>query len=416
MLSHPSVIITLLGRITGAMGVGSSSTSPTCRARKGRQGDKPVIRKQEHGRWVKLQTSGPAPSPRSGHDVAIVNGKLYLFGGCGGEHEAINCLNDLYSFDLDLHKWEAVQIRGDVVPSARASFGMCTGPTPNTLIVAGGTGVEMDSLRSDVMEFDTRSRVWCKVTGGGDDAPSRFYGQTVCRYGDILLLFGGSTGLHYTNDLYEYNVRTNWWHKLQTTGTRPSPRYKHQSVVVGNCMYVLGGGCFKPEQRIIDLYCLNLLTLEWSTPAMAGEIPKARVAHSCSYDEETSCIYLWGGFTSELNRLDDFFCFNTITGEWSEIIAPQELSDSRPDKRAFHSAIFHNGALYIFSGANGDVRYNDVWRYQVRSTPPSLGVLAARAVLCTSCGVQEMMNVDISVPQEVLEGVLGMNEFASRLA
>ncbi|CAM9689452.1 unnamed protein product, partial [Sphacelaria rigidula] len=34
-----------------------------------------------------------------------------------------------------------------------------------------------------------------------------------------------------------------------------------------------------------------------------------------------------------------------------------------PPARAFHSAVFHDGSLYLFSGANGDIRYNDVWRY-----------------------------------------------------
>jgi Rab9 effector protein with kelch motifs len=357
---------------------------------------------------------------------------VFLFGGCGGENDAINCLNDMYTFDLDLHRWEAVSSKGDVTPSARASFGMCAGPTPNTLIIAGGTGVEMDSLRSDVMEFDTRVRTWSKVTGGGDDAPSRFYGQTICKYGDILLLFGGSTGLHYTNDLYEYNVGTNWWRKLATTGKRPSPRYKHQGLVVGSKMYVIGGGCFKPEAASIDLYCLDLETLVWEEPSMSGDIPKARVAHSCSFDEETSTIYLWGGFTGELSRLQDFFSFNTQTAEWSEIklppaeppVAPAGAANHpanssgapcAPYARAFHSAVFHKGALYVFSGANGDVRYNDVWRYAVRSTPPSLGVLAARALLHSRAGVQQMMNLETFVPQEVLEGVLNMNENATRV-
>ena len=39
-----------------------------------------------------------------------------------------------------------------------------------------------------------------------------------------LLFFGGSTGLHYTNDLYEHNLCTNSWRKLTTTGRSPSPR------------------------------------------------------------------------------------------------------------------------------------------------------------------------------------------------
>lgn len=168
----------------------------------------------------------------------------------------------MYVFDLQLHRWERAVPKGDAI-HARASFGMCQGPTPGTVIVAGGTGVEMDSLRADVVEYNTRTRTWTSILTDSEETPCKFYGQSVCTYGDNLLLFGGSTGLHYSNDLFEYNVCSNRWRKLATTGRRPSPRYKHQAVAVGDKMYVIGGGCFKPEQSSIDLYCLDLKTLVW---------------------------------------------------------------------------------------------------------------------------------------------------------
>ncbi|CAM9434454.1 unnamed protein product [Chrysoparadoxa australica] len=363
-----------------------------------------------HKQWTKLDTSGISPSPRSGHDVVVINNKVYLFGGCGGDQEQISCLNDLFSFDMDLHHWERVKIQGPE-PSARASFGMCKGTCPGTLLVAGGTGVEMDSLRADVLEYDIRSRTWNKVLTDSEETPCKFYGQSVCTHGENLLLFGGSTGLHYTNDLFEYNVRGNKWKKLNTTGRKPSPRYKHQAVVVGDTMYVIGGGCFKPEQSAIDLYCLDLKTLEWEETVMIGDIPKARVAHSCSYDPEGHTIYLWGGFTGELSRLSDFFAFDIATGSWSEVTTADD--NDEPPARAFHSAIFHEGALYLFSGANGDVRYNDVWKYQVRSSPPSLAVLCARALRESS--VSDLVDMEKRIPEELVHGVLQMNEYADKL-
>lgn len=95
-----------------------------------------------------------------------------------------------------------------------------------------------------------------------------------------------------------------------------------------------------------------------------GDLPKARVAHSCSFDPVGGDIYLWGGFTGELSRLADFYVYNCKTSCWRRLV--MEGGDASPPARAFHSAVFHDGALYLFSGANGDIRYNDVWRYQVR--------------------------------------------------
>ncbi|CAM9188719.1 unnamed protein product [Phaeothamnion confervicola] len=395
------------------MGANASAPSKCCRPCIAQQGAATPRepRQETHGAWVRLQTDGKGPSPRSGHDVVVIDDKAYLFGGCGGEHEAINCLDDMYVFDMRLHRWDRVVGKGVVTPTARASFGMCAGTAPGTIIVAGGTGVEMDSLRGDVLEFDTRTRSWSKVLMDKEKTPCQFYGQSACRYGEVLLLFGGSTGLHYSNDLYEYNVRSGKWRKLATTGRKPSPRYKHQAVVVGDCMYVIGGGCFKPEQSTIDLYCLDLKTLVWAeTTEMHGDIPKARVAHSCSYDPVGGDIYLWGGFTSELSRLQDFYAFNVASGTWRHI----ETDDRTcPPARAFHCAVFHEGSLYLFSGANGDVRYSDVWRYQVRTEVPSLAVLAAR--LLRDGAINPRKDTVLRLPQEVLFGVQHMNEYATRL-
>jgi hypothetical protein len=62
----------------------------------------------------------------------------------------------------------------------------------------------------------------------------------VSQWQDTLLYFGGSTGLEYSNDLYQYDINTNKWQKLVTTGTAPSPRYKHQAVIHNGALYIIG--------------------------------------------------------------------------------------------------------------------------------------------------------------------------------
>jgi hypothetical protein len=59
------------------------------------------------------------------------------------------------------------------------------GPNPDTVIVAGGTGVEMESLRADVMEFNVRSKTWATVVTDSEATPCKFYGQSVCTYGEL---------------------------------------------------------------------------------------------------------------------------------------------------------------------------------------------------------------------------------------
>ena len=138
-----------------------------------------------------------------------------------------------------------------------------------------------------------------------------------------------------------------------------------------------GPQCLRSPRREGRVFCRDIVPSVYSIPlvvgfshppypATQGDLPKARVAHSCSFDPVEGDIYLWGGFTGELSRLADFYVYNCETSFWRRLSL--EGNDEGPPARAFHSAIFHEGALYLFSGANGDIRYNDVWRYQVGVT------------------------------------------------
>ena len=143
---------------------------------------------------------------------------------------------------------------------------MCQGATPNTLIVAGGISFEMGRWgvrNKDFMRYNTRKRMWTSILA--ETEMSMLYGQSACQYGDNLLLFGGSTGLNFSNELYEYNTCSNRWRKLATIGQKPSPRYKHQAVIMGHKMYIVGGGCLKP---FTEVYCLDLKTLVWEETKM----------------------------------------------------------------------------------------------------------------------------------------------------
>jgi len=88
---------------------------------------------------------------------------------------------------------------------------------------------------------------------------------------------------------------------------------------------------------------------------------------------------MWGGFNRQLDRLNDFTSLNLNTMTWSLI---SYGNGPGPSPRAFHAATIHEGTIYIFGGADGDERFDDLWAFRLRASPPSLMVLAARA-----CGV-----------------------------
>eukprot|EP00638_Chattonella_subsalsa_P008261 CAMPEP_0117740486 /NCGR_PEP_ID=MMETSP0947-20121206/4371_1 /TAXON_ID=44440 /ORGANISM="Chattonella subsalsa, Strain CCMP2191" /LENGTH=368 /DNA_ID=CAMNT_0005556611 /DNA_START=2084 /DNA_END=3187 /DNA_ORIENTATION=- len=296
---------------------------------------------------------------RSGHDVAIVGNTLYMFGGCAGDCHYRKVLNDLKTFDFVKRKWSFIEGIGKY-PAARASFAMCRGPSNECLFISGGTAQE--HVFGDLFEYNVLTSSWTELQDDKEESSCKFYGQSMCCYEDNIYFFGGSTGHSYSNDTYKFHLPTQTWEKLTTNGATPSQRYQHTATLVGNSMLIIGGGNFKPvsQDSGLQISRLNLETLEWSTLAVMGVVPCARVSHTADYDEDSGLLFVGGGFNYDLVRLDDFYVLDLSSSflEWRCITKSQ---NERPSARAFHASCLHDGALWLFGGADGPLRFNDTW-------------------------------------------------------
>ncbi|KAG5179801.1 hypothetical protein JKP88DRAFT_158100 [Tribonema minus] len=322
-----------------------------------------------HHRWLRLRTFGDVPTLRSGQGAAVVAGSVYIFGGCDAVMQ-----NDIYRFDVDTHEWCAVTC--DDGPSPRAAFGMCSGPGQYDFTVACGCGLGERSAQSDIWSFDVRRRRWRKLF----ESPRAAYGVSICWHGSTLLLWGGTSGVEYYASLYAFTLHTGSIVRVNTSGCGPSKRYKHVSFVYGNDMYVCGGGTFSPTERSMGMHKLNLTTLVWQRLGDDREgVSIGRTACTCCFDVESSKAWVFGGFDSDAKRLQAFQTFDVVSNAWAEVGGVK--AETSPAPRAFHSMVLCRGALFMFLGADGNVCYDDVWRYSIRSTPPPLQHLATRAFL-----------------------------------
>lgn len=100
------------------------------------------------------------------------------------------------------------------------------------------------------------------------------------RYKHRLILFGGTCGSFFYNHLFEYDTIEQNWTRLQAQGRGPTPRYKHQAVVVGDSMYVLGGGQYSPDEGPMDIHRLDLENMVWHQHDLGCIAPQARIAHT----------------------------------------------------------------------------------------------------------------------------------------
>ncbi|KAG5178229.1 hypothetical protein JKP88DRAFT_169287 [Tribonema minus] len=321
---------------------------------------------ESHNEWRQLNTVGDAPCARSGQGAVVVDDVVYIFGGCDGE--AVS--NDIRAFYIHTSEWQ--KITHQLGPSARTSFGICLGPGVEDVTVACGCNLDTPGALADIWSFNVRHRTWTKRF----DSPRALYGVSVCWNDDNLLMYGGSTGVAYSDTLYAFSLKTGNVAKIKTSGEGPSERYKQEMFVVDENLYMCGGGAFAPAAGRMQMFKLNLTSLSWHVLEAENDISTPRAAFSCCVDSETSKAWIFGGFSVHNNRLQAFQTFDIQRNVWNDV---QTLCS--PPPRAFHSMVLCKGSLLLLLGSDGDKIFDDVWKFCIRSTPPSLQMLAAKAFI-----------------------------------
>lgn len=120
------------------------------------------------------------------------------------------------------------------------------------------------------------------------------------------------------NDVYIYNFKDNEWTKLNIKCEAPCPRSGHSSVVYedkeNNCeyMYIFGGKNSK-NQKLNDLWKLNLQTLTWSLIITDTQITP-RSGHSS--DVYKDYIVVYGGIFDITRELNDLHIFDLKKEQW----------------------------------------------------------------------------------------------------
>lgn len=129
--------------------------------------------------WQRVVPSGPEPSPRASHAACSLGAALYIFGGSNGLHH----FSDLWRYDFELRLWERI---------------IHAGYNP-------GTEVE------------------------GERAPSSRYGHSlVGANGSSLVLFAGTVGTQYSNEVWVFSLAERSWDLIDAVGAVPEPR-SHQT-------------------------------------------------------------------------------------------------------------------------------------------------------------------------------------------
>ncbi|KAI6684909.1 hypothetical protein NL676_030822 [Syzygium grande] len=234
-----------------------------------------------YDQWIVPLTSGQRPRARYEHGAAIIQDKMYVY---GGNHNG-RYLNDLHVLDLRSWAWSRVEA-GFEVDSAESQpsrpLAPCAGhsliPWENKLIsVAGHTKDPSETIQ--VRAFDLQTNTWSILKTYGKPPVSRG-GQSVTLVGTSLVIFGGQDAKRsLLNDLHILDLETMTWDEFDAAGVPPSPRSDHTAAVhAERYLLIFGGGshaaCFN------DLHVLDVQNMEWSRPTQQGDIPTPRAGHA----------------------------------------------------------------------------------------------------------------------------------------
>ncbi|KAK1277997.1 Acyl-CoA-binding domain-containing protein 4 [Acorus gramineus] len=234
-----------------------------------------------YDQWIAPSVYGQRPRPRYEHGAALLQEKMYIF---GGNHNG-RYLSDLQVLDLKNLTWSKVETKASTETSdlsEAVSLAPCAGHSLITwedkLILIGGHTKD-PSETVTVKEFDPYKCIWSSLKTYGK-APVSRGGQSVTLVGTSLVMFGGEDAKRsLLNDLHILDLETMTWDEIDAVGVPPSPRSAHAAAVhAERYLLIFGGGshatCFN------DLHVLDLQSMEWSRPTQQGEIPSPRAGHA----------------------------------------------------------------------------------------------------------------------------------------
>ncbi|KAL1211720.1 Acyl-CoA-binding domain-containing protein 4 [Cardamine amara subsp. amara] len=341
--------------------LGETKTISTENGRLAETQDKDVVSEDPntvsvYNQWTAPQTSGQRPKARYEHGAAVIQDKMYIY---GGNHNG-RYLGDLHVLDLKNWTWSKVETKAAseaqetlTPPLLSPCAGHSLVPWGNKLLSIGGhTKDPSESMQVKV--FDTHTCAWSMLKTYGRPPVSRG-GQSVTIVGKTLVIFGGQDAKRsLLNDLHILDLETMTWDEIDSIGASPSPRSDHAAAVhAERYLLIFGGGshatCFD------DLHVLDLQTMEWSRPAQQGDAPTPRAGHAGVTIGEN--WFIVGGGDNK-SGASESVVLNMSTLAWSVVASVQGRVPLASEGLSLVVSSYNGeDVLVAFGGYNG--RYNN---------------------------------------------------------
>jgi len=290
------------------------------------------------------------PAGRS-HSIAVLGSQIYLFGGFDGTDNT----NTLIRFDTVTMTWEKPHVRGDI-PSPRSFHTLSA--VGKKLYLYGGSSNHPEDRSPELRDMfcldteDPNRLRWSQIQYT-DAAPAGRYEHSASVIGNKIFIFGGGNSTGWLNETLIFDTEKNKWLTPRPSGKKPTQRLAHSSCVVGNNLWIIGGYS-SSARRLNDLHILNTSQLVWSQPRYSGSL-RERAGHTSVLID--SLVLVFGGYDNHEMKLNDISLINTQN---FEVINPLVRGTS-PSPRSYHAVACVGRRMFVFGGFDGSTVLDDIW-------------------------------------------------------
>ena len=353
----------------------------------------------ESNSWINMTDA--SFSPRAYHSAVVIDVEMIVFGGLHHQES----LNDTWHFSLSEGVWR----QGAYGPGQRFLHAAVS-VAGHSMLVFFGNKYPMISGKQghcydDVWCYEPRKRTWTML----NPSPDPVHGKPVGRAGHtavyfkgtqiVLILGGGHCNLtSVSDDLWEYNVKSNSWRRRQPLSYQITNHISVSliDILKHEVMFVFGGLTYKnnTSQATQDMFLYNVDNDIWTdaTPIDFRELP-ARRLHPSAVMMKVVMILFGGEDLSTLMPLDDLwemYVYSAVNNSllWQKVSSPA----IGPSPRSGASVVSLNQTAVLFGGYDGSVLSDPyTWVYhghtgmwsEINAIAPSGRVFHAATVYST---------------------------------
>ena len=369
---------------------------------------------------------GTAPPARADTAYAVTpEGRMFMFFGDRAVPMRCNFppsdfIEDAFAFNTVNGRWAPIEVQG-AGPQARARAEGIWDEVNSQFVLFGGRWRAGTSgaytFYGDVWGFNPASSAWTELSAAGIGKPTGRTLMALATDGAKMYMHGGDLNpsgltLDCQNDTWSFDLATNQWEQLTTSGPTPPIRCFHSAVVARtqNRLYVFAGGGNGAFQGPFydDLWYLDLGTNTWTQVAQSSPWPPARIRPGLDYDASGERLVMFGGHDNgfpsqgDLGPVNDLWTFDIGTETWTVLRTGDQFNTAivdacnppadftivengvaqSPERRQSHLFFVRDGRGYTYGGKTDCGITNDTWSVDLSTGEWTLITESFRGLTC----------------------------------